>query len=348
MAILSVLLFAGAAVAHTGIRHILIDGNIYHPYDSRIDPLIRPVRRIEWSHDAMGATFNPITNFSDPSLACRENGKYPALKAPARAGAEVATYWTPITRMHNGPALAYLGRIDSPETKPQDVKFFKIYEYGFNKEKDRWANEDASDHYDSFSFKLPSDIKAGTYILRTELIAMHGNMKELKSNGLRGQIQIYPHCFNLEITGSGTATPEGVNFPGAYKVDDAGLTFPPFATYGNDTSPGNEHNSKYVPPGPPKYNGKYDAPVGPLPVPTETGIYSPELETTYQDLIRKIERPALKLATYINTVWPHYHADADQMKAYGKMGAVAGKEGKEVMAGLKADIAAFKEAAGGK
>src|ERR1700753_4302243 len=130
--------------------------------------------------------------------------------------------------MHYGPIVAYLGYLPTPTTPPQEVKFFKIYEKGFDAAAgkilqwivaesfliniDKWGNQIASDNSDSYKIQLPSDIKAGTYILRTELIALHGNMKELKNNALRGQIQIYPYCFNLDIIGSGSATPEGVNF----------------------------------------------------------------------------------------------------------------------------------------
>jgi hypothetical protein len=72
-------------------------------------------------------------------------------------------------------------------------------------------------------------------------------MKELKQDALKGQIQIYLHCFNLDIVGSGTATPEGVTFPGAYKPNDAGFTFSPYMTYGTpDPVAAMEHNSKYV------------------------------------------------------------------------------------------------------
>jgi hypothetical protein len=85
-------------------------------------------------------------------------------------------------------------------------------------------------------------------------------------------------------------------------------------------------------------------PTGPGLEVKETGQYPPALETTYQDLIKKIERPALKLATYINAAWPHYKADEALMKGYGAIGAVAGKESKEVLDSLKGDIAAFKKA----
>ena len=54
--------------------------------------------------------------------------------------------------------------------------------------------------------------------------------------------EFYLHCFNVEVTGSGTATPEGVTFPGAYKRGDTGLSFSPY--YGDGS--GVQKNSKYV------------------------------------------------------------------------------------------------------
>jgi hypothetical protein len=74
-------------------------------------------------------------------------------------------------------------------------------------------------------------------------------MAELKQNALKGQIQIYLHCFNLDIVGNGSATHEGVTFPGGYKQDEPGLTFRPYMTYGiPDPAAAMEHNSKYVSP----------------------------------------------------------------------------------------------------
>jgi hypothetical protein len=61
-------------------------------------------------------------------------------------------------------------------------------------------------------------------------------------------------------------------------------------------------------------------------------------------LIKKIERPALKQATYINAAWPHYKADAELMKGFGAIGQTSGKEAKEVMDVVKGEIEAFKKA----
>jgi hypothetical protein len=72
--------------------------------------------------------------------------------------------------------------------------------------------------------KIPSDIKPGLYILRSELLSLHGNGKT-SNPGLKGLPQFYTHCFNIEIAGGGTVTPPGVRFPGAYPKKDAGVAF---------------------------------------------------------------------------------------------------------------------------
>jgi hypothetical protein len=85
-------------------------------------------------------------------------------------------------------------------------------------------------------------------------------------------------------------------------------------------------------------------PTGPRPEVKETGQYPPALETTYQDLIRKIERPALKLATYINAAWPHYKADEVLMKGFGALGQTIGKDSASVMSSVRPEIETFKKA----
>lgn len=102
--------------------------------------------------------------------------------------------------------------------------------------------------------------------------------------------------------------------------------------------------SPQVPPGPPKYNGKYEAPTGaPLPV-KETGGYSPELAVKYQNMLRKIERPGMNLATFVNTAWPAYKPDAAAFKKYGGMVVEASKETKEIIKSLAQDMEEFKKA----
>jgi cellulase len=93
-----------------------------------------------------------------------------------------------------------------------------------------WANEKLIKDGTRNTFQLPSDIKPGVYVLRTELLALHGNMwnkeNDVEPFGGRGP-QFYTHCFNIEILGDGNAEPQGVKFPSpqAMKQDDYGVSF---------------------------------------------------------------------------------------------------------------------------
>jgi len=60
--------------------------------------------------------------------------------------------------------------------------------------------------------------------------------------------QFYPHCFSVEVVGGrGTAVPEGVKFPGAYRVEDEGMRF--------DVR-GGGGGKRYTPLGPEVYKGQ--------------------------------------------------------------------------------------------
>jgi hypothetical protein len=98
-----------------------------------------------------------------------------------------------------------------------NVEFFKIDESGYDTSNSKqcrwlllrksykanrcgtelWANEKLINQNYSETFQLPSDIKSGTYILRTDLLALHGNVftdGSVEPYGGRGP-QFYTHCF---------------------------------------------------------------------------------------------------------------------------------------------------------
>jgi cellulase len=91
-----------------------------------------------------------------------------------------------------------------------------------------WANEEILQNSRVDRFRLPSDIKAGVYVLRTELLALHGNTPAGAANPVNGRgPQFYTHCFTLNVTGRGNVEPQGVKFPSpaAYKRLDPGVKF---------------------------------------------------------------------------------------------------------------------------
>lgn len=110
------------------------------------------------------------------------------------------------------------------------LSYFKINEAGLNAD-GTWASDDLIANNNSWTVTLPSDIVAGQYLIRHELLALH-------SAGTEGGAQFYPMCANLQVTGSGTAAPEGVKFPGAYSATDPGILVNIYGTLTSYTIPG--------------------------------------------------------------------------------------------------------------
>jgi len=281
-------LLTGLAVAHSGVWHVDVDGVDYPARDTRMDGKIG-ARRIEWSFKDSGAPWGPVGSVNGADFTCGRDAKYPALKAVARAGAQVTVQWSGIVRTHYGPTMSYLAYVPTPNTKPQDLSFFKIDGKGYNTQTKLWANEQMIKDDRKNTIQLPSDIKPGMYVLRTELLALH-------YSNTQGP-QFYPHCFNIQINGTGTVSPPGVKFPGGYKANDPSLV-------------GNLYNSagqplnwdKYVIPGPPKYAGQYGAPTGPAPVVAEKdrGVFPPEFEAKYEAFKKKVDQEALTFNDKLN------------------------------------------------
>jgi hypothetical protein len=127
------------------------------------------------------------------------------------------------------------------------------------------------------------------YILRTELVSLH--------YATRTGAQFYPHCFNIEIRGPGTATPEGVKIPGAYSTKDPYLAFELY------TKNNRENNWEgYKVPGPAKYAGKYDAPAGPAPVVTEAerDVFPAAFQAKYVAFKKKEDKEGLAFNQKLN------------------------------------------------
>jgi len=284
----STALFAGLAAAHSGVWTVEVDGVNYPAHDTRMDGKLG-AKRIEWSFKDAGVPWAPIQNVNDQGLACGMSPKAPALKAVARAGAKVTVEWSGIVRTHYGPTMSYLAYLPEANAKPQNLSFFKIHERGYNGQDKLWANEELIKADRKSTFQLPSDIRPGTYVLRTELLSLHYASKSGP--------QFYSHCFNIDISGSGTATPPGVNFPGAYKSNDPSLIFPLY------TKAGAENNWEgYVVPGPPKYQGKYEAPTGAAPVVSEKdrGVFPAEFQAKYEAFKKKEDEEGLAFNKKLN------------------------------------------------
>jgi hypothetical protein len=124
------------------------------------------------------------------------------------------------------------------------LEFFKIDGVGLIDDTTipgTWASDTLIANNNSWTVTIPSDIAPGNYVLRHEIIALH-------SAGTVDGAQNYPQCVNLEVTGSGTATPSGVLGTALYVETDPGIEINIYTSL-----------STYVVPGPTLYSGAISA-----------------------------------------------------------------------------------------
>ncbi|ORX73236.1 hypothetical protein DL89DRAFT_265373 [Linderina pennispora] len=170
---------------------------------------------------------------------------------PVKAGSTMTIEWHRyndtmedyvLTHNHMGPCLVYMAPKDS---RGHGDVWFKIFEDGYDPKTKKWCAQKVIDNHGKIDIKLPADIKAGDYLLRTEIIALH-NAADI--NGA----QYYPNCAQLRVTDGGSSTPKGYAIPGVYKKTDPGIHFDlktPFTSYPIPGPPLYQGSSQTMPAG---------------------------------------------------------------------------------------------------
>ncbi|OBT44023.1 hypothetical protein VE00_05661 [Pseudogymnoascus sp. WSF 3629] len=144
---------------------------------------------------------------------------------------------------HFGPVLGYLSAVEDAATADGSAGWFKIYEdswapgTGSNGAADFWGTKDMNLCCGRVNMKIPADIPAGDYLLRAEVVALH-------VAGSLGGAQLYMSCYQLTISGSGTASPSLIHLPGAYAATDPGIKVDIYQSL-----------ATYIAPGPTVYGG---------------------------------------------------------------------------------------------
>jgi len=118
---------------------------------------------------------------------------------------------------HFGPVLVYMAKVtDAKTASGPSANWFKVSELGLvSNNPDYFGDQVLNDNCGHYTFTVPN-VAPGNYLIRAEVIALH------VAGGLGGA-QHYPACFQVNVSGSGTASPPTVKFPGAYKETDPGI-----------------------------------------------------------------------------------------------------------------------------
>lgn len=218
---------AGAvlASAHGFVQNVVINGASYQGYEVNNFPYqANPPTVIGWSSSATDLGFVAPDAFGDADIICHRDSTNAQGIAEIAAGDSIFLQWNTWPDSHKGPVIDYLapcGDAGCGAVDKTTLEFFKISEAGLvdgSSAPGIYAADEIVDNGFGWMTKIPEDIAPGDYVLRHEIIALHSG------NDVNGA-QNYPQCFNLRITGSGTATPAGVVGTELYAADDEGIRF---------------------------------------------------------------------------------------------------------------------------
>ncbi|KAG8160433.1 hypothetical protein KVR01_009969 [Diaporthe batatas] len=197
---------AVAVTAHGHVTNIVVNGVYYRNFLPNIDPYTQnPPKVMGWTAGNTDNGYIAPNNFQSPDIICHVSATPGKAHVAVRAGDSISIQWNTWPESHHGPVIDYLARCNGTcETADKNaLKFFKIdgsglvsgYNPGY------WAADVLISNAASWLVKIPEDIAPGNYVLRHEIIALHG-AHEINA------AQAYPQCFNLEISGTGTSQPQ--------------------------------------------------------------------------------------------------------------------------------------------
>lgn len=228
---------AGAALvaAHGHVSHIIVNGVYYENYDPTThwyQP--DPPTVIGWTAAQQDNGFVEPNNFGTSDIICHKSATPGGGHATVAAGDKISLVWTPEwPESHIGPVIDYMAACngDCETVNKESLRWFKIDGAGYDSSKGQWAADALRENGNSWLVQIPPDLAPGNYVLRHEIIALHGASSP---NGA----QAYPQCINLRVTGSGTNQPSGVPGTSLYTANDPGILFNPYTSPVNYPVPG--------------------------------------------------------------------------------------------------------------
>ncbi|KAI0886624.1 glycosyl hydrolase family 61-domain-containing protein [Annulohypoxylon maeteangense] len=222
-----------------------------------------------------GAANHPVKDLESMDMRCSRMGDQQVpYTIQVRPGDNITMEWRHAARRagdriingapaHKGPVMVYL----TPDP-PTNNSFVKIWEQGKisqsptpgpgPKGTGRWAmSDEILDKRGLLDARIPKDLKAGFYLLRAELIALHLADASWKEDKHRGA-EFYIDCLQLEVLGDGEVElPEGVGFPGAYDWKDPGILYDVFCSVEDPLPTPVPCPTTYQIPGPPVWTGAW-------------------------------------------------------------------------------------------
>lgn len=163
--------------------------------------------------------------FGTNDIACHKSATAGKNFINVNAGQTIELLWNTWPDSHKGPIIDYLAPYKG-ETTAGSLQWSKFSQRSIVSGQ-TWVTDQLISNNFTTSTTIPRNLAPGDYVLRHEIIALHGGLSD---NGA----QNYPQCLNLRVGGSGTVKPSnGVVGANLYKRNDPGILF---NLYNNPTS----------------------------------------------------------------------------------------------------------------
>jgi cellulase len=229
--------FAATALAHGTVTGFVTDGTYnggfkLDYYYAKLNGQATPATA-GWYAENLDNGFVEPNSYGTADIICHKNAEAATSSATVKAGGTIDFQWSVWPESHMGPVITYIAPCngDCAAVDKTALKFTKIAAEGYDASTKSWAAVTMIANNNTASVTVPSSIKAGNYVFRHEIIALHGA-------GSANGAQSYPQCMNIEITGSGTEEPAGTLGTKLYTPTDAGILFDPYSGFTSYEIPG--------------------------------------------------------------------------------------------------------------
>ncbi|KAG4256486.1 endoglucanase [Fusarium proliferatum] len=227
--LLAIATSAAQVAAHGHVDWLVTNGVAFRGYSApemSWNPNHPPV--VGWTNGATDNGYVEPNSFSDPDIICHRAARPGKGHVTVAAGDKITLQWNTWPDSHHGPVIDYLARCpgDCETVDKNDLEFFKIGQEGLidmSMQNGKWASDVLIATGFSWTVQIPETLAPGNYVLRHEIIALHGS-------GQPNGAQNYPQCFNLKVTGDGDLAPDGVKGTQLYKANDPGILFNLYTT----------------------------------------------------------------------------------------------------------------------
>ena len=138
---------------------------------------------VRMSNNIQKATF-PISSVNSDDMACGVNGQIGVARVcPVSAGSSMTLefrVWPneeskgSIDPSHKGPCAVYMKQVESATANNTAVGdgWFKIFSEDYNSNTGKWCTENLIPNNGHLTVEIPSDLEAGYYLVRPELLAL--------------------------------------------------------------------------------------------------------------------------------------------------------------------------------